>query len=117
MSSRPVAKPWALMTGELKNFRDIANHILPRPEEIPLLDGIDVYGGTVPLNGIFGGDHIIYIDFKKHFDLQARITQAAGEGKMDVLKNLERCRRKAGIAILDVAGHHATDAVLAGMLH
>lgn len=117
MSRAQVAKTFRLVTGELRNFQDIANHMLPRPEEIPRLDGIDVYGGTVPLNGVFGGDHIIYVDFKKRFDLNARITQAAADGKMDVFKNLNGCRRKSGIAILDVAGHHATDALLAGMLH
>lgn len=117
VSRAQVAKTLRLVTGEFRNFQEIANHILPRPEEIPILDGIDVYGGTVPLNGVSGGDHIIYIDFKKRFDLHARIQQALAEEKMEVLKNLERCRRKAGIAILDVAGHHATDALLAGMVH
>jgi len=117
MSSRPVAKPWALMTGELKNFREIANHMLPRMEEIPLLDGIDVYGGTVPLNGVIGGDHIIYVDFKRRYDLQARKEQAQAEGRLEIVKNLERCRKKAGIAILDVSGHQATDSVLVAMLH
>jgi serine phosphatase RsbU (regulator of sigma subunit) len=117
MSRAQVARTMRLVTGELRNFQDIANYILPRPEEIPALAGIDVYGATIPLNGVFGGDHIIFIDFKKRFDLQARIQQAAAEGRIDVLKNLEDCGRKAGIAILDVAGHHATDALLAGMLH
>jgi len=117
MSRAQLAKTLRLVTGELKNFQDIANYILPRPEEIPLLNGIDVYGGIVPLNGIFGGDHIIYIDFKRRFDLDARIQRAAAERKMDVSKNLEACKRKAGIVIFDVAGHHATDALLAAMLH
>jgi len=110
--------PLALLTEELKNFQEITNHILPQPEEIPVLEGIDVYGGSVPLNGVFGGDHIIYVDFKKRFDLNARIKHAAADRRMEnVVENLEGCRKKAGIVILDVAGHHATDAVLAAMLH
>ena len=109
VSRAQVAKTLRLVTGEFRNFQEIANDILPRPEEIPILDGIDVYGGTVPLNGVSGGDHIIYIDFKKRFDLQARIREAAAAGRTEVVKHLEQCRHKAGIAILDVAGHHATD--------
>jgi serine phosphatase RsbU (regulator of sigma subunit) len=105
------------LQGELKNFQEIARYIKPLPGEVPSLQGIDVYGGTIPLNGAVGGDHIIYVDFKKRFDLQARIRQAAAEGRPDVVAHLERCQRKAGIAILDVSGHHATDALLAAMMH
>ena len=105
------------LQGELKNFQEIARNIMPAPGEVPSLHGIDVYGGTIPLNGAVGGDHIIYLDFKKRFDLQARIRQATAEGKTDIVTQLERCRRKAGIAILDVSGHHATDALLAAMMH
>jgi serine phosphatase RsbU (regulator of sigma subunit) len=107
----------AILTGELENFSDIVKYIVPLPGEIPTLRGIDVYGDSVPLNGVVGGDHIIYVDFKKRFDLDARIKRAAAEGRPDIVENLNRCRRKAGIAILDVSGHHATDAVLAAMLH
>jgi serine phosphatase RsbU (regulator of sigma subunit) len=105
------------LKGELKNFQEIARNIMPAPGEIPSLQGIDVYGGTIPLNGNVGGDHIIYMDFKKRFDLQARMRQALAENRTDVVTHLERCQRKAGIAILDVSGHHATDALLAAMMH
>ena len=106
-----------LLTGELKNFQDIARYIVPLPGEIPSLHGIDVYGGTMPLNGVIGGDHIIYVDFKKRYDLPARIRQAAAAGNREVVANLDRCRSKAGIAVLDVSGHLETDALLAAMLH
>lgn len=109
--------PLAHLQGELKNFQEIAKHIVPLPGEVPTLQGIDVHGGTIPLNGLVGGDHIIYVDFKKRFDLHARIREATAEGRTEVVKNLELCRRKAGIAIMDVAGHHATDGLLAAMLH
>jgi serine phosphatase RsbU (regulator of sigma subunit) len=109
--------PLELLTGELKNFQDIARYIVPLPGEIPSLQGIDVYGGTMPLNGAIGGDHIIYVDFKKRYDLAARIREAALAGKSEVVANLERCRSKAGIAVLDVSGHHVTDALVAAMLH
>jgi serine phosphatase RsbU (regulator of sigma subunit) len=106
-----------LLAGELKNFEDIARYIVPMPGEIPSLRGIDVYGGSIPLNGAIGGDHIIYVDFKKRYDLNARVNEAAAAGKMDVVAQLERCKRKAGIAVMDVSGHHVTDAMLAAMVH
>jgi len=109
--------PVERLLGELKNFQEIAKNIMPAPGEVPTLQGIEVYGGTIPLNGAVGGDHIIYVDFKKRFDLNARIRHAAAEGKYEVVSHLERCRRKAGIAILDVSGHHATDGLLAAMMH
>jgi serine phosphatase RsbU (regulator of sigma subunit) len=107
----------ALLTGELNNFQDIARYIMPLPGEIPALADIDVYGDTIPLNGVVGGDHIIYVDFKKRYDLRARIQQAAAAGRPEVVANLERCKSKAGIVLLDVSGHLATDALIAAMLH
>ena len=112
-----AADSLALLTGELNNFQDIARYIMPLPGEIPTLADIDVYGDTIPLNGVVGGDHIIYVDFKKRYDLRARIQQAAAAGKAEVVANLERCKSKAGIVLLDVSGHLATDALIAAMLH
>ena len=117
MNQSPTTDPLALLTGELKNFQEIARYIVPLPGEVPTLRGIDVYGDTMPLNGVVGGDHIVYVDFKKRFDLDARIKEAAAAGKPEVVAHLERCRNKAGIAVLDVSGHQATDALLAAMLH
>src|SRR5688572_17081371 len=114
---KPNLDPIERLLGELKNFQEIARNIMPAPGEVPTLQGIEVYGGAIPLNGTVGGDHIIYVDFKKRYDLDARIRQAAAEGRNEVVSQLERCRRKAGIAILDVSGHHATDGLLAAMMH
>jgi serine phosphatase RsbU (regulator of sigma subunit) len=114
---RATPDPLKELTGELENFQSIARHIMPLPGEIPSVNGMDIYGNTIPLSGITGGDHIIYVDFKKRFDLGARIAQATAAGRFDVVANLERCRRMAGIAVIDVAGHHATDVMLAAMLH
>lgn len=117
MKPAPTADALELLAGELKNFQDIARHIIPLPGEIPSLAGIDVSGGTIPLSGAIGGDHIIYVDFKKRYDLAARIKEAAKAGRPEVVANLERCRNKAGIAVLDVSGHHVTDMLVAAMLH
>ncbi|PYR24701.1 MAG: hypothetical protein DMF92_22090 [Acidobacteria bacterium] len=105
------------LTGELDNFEDIATYLLPQPGELPTLNGIDIYGGTLALRGVVGGDHITYVDFKQRFDLQARIRQATTEGRLDIVENLQRCQRRAGIALMDVSGHRMTDALLAAMLH
>jgi serine phosphatase RsbU (regulator of sigma subunit) len=105
------------LTRELDNFRDIAKYILPTPGEMPRLAGIDVFGGTLPLSGSAGGDHIIYVDFKRRFDLDARIARAQADNRPDIVRELEKCRHKAGLAVVDVAGHRMTDALLAAMLH
>src|SRR5436190_23442075 len=107
----------ALLTDELQNFQEMAKQIMPRPGEIPTLDGIDVFGDTVPLNGFAGGDHIIYVDYQKRYDLEARIKEGISTGRSEVVANLERCRTMAGIVLLDVSGHRVTDALLAAMLH
>ena len=38
------------LAGELANFEEIAKNLIPQPGDLPRLDGIDVYGGTMPLN-------------------------------------------------------------------
>lgn len=102
---------------ELENFEDIARYILPLSGEIPRLEGIDIYGRSIPLNGKVGGDHIIFVDFKQRYDLAARIVTAEAEGRTDVAENLRRSWQRAGIAVIDVSGHQVTDALLAAMLH
>jgi serine phosphatase RsbU (regulator of sigma subunit) len=107
----------AHLVRELENFQDIASYLIPLPGEVPTLTGIDVWGGTRPLVGAVGGDHIIYVDFKQRFDLDARIARALGAGRTDIADSLRHCQRSAGIALIDVAGHRMTDALLAAMMH
>ena len=102
---------------ELENFRDIAQQLVPLPGEVPTVLGFDIWGGTLPLSGSVGGDHITYVDFKQRFDLAARIHQAREAGRLDVVENLRRCQHTGGIALIDVSGHRMTDALLAAMLH
>jgi serine phosphatase RsbU (regulator of sigma subunit) len=102
---------------ELGNFQDIARHLIPTAGEVPRLAGFDISGRTIPLNGAVGGDHLIYLDFKQRYDLDARIARAFAKGRHDVVENLRRCQRAAGIALVDVAGHRMTDALLAAMFH
>ncbi len=105
------------LTGEIENFEDIARYLLPQPGEVPKLQGIDLYGGTLALNGRIGGDHLIYVDFKQRFDLDARIADAAAAGRTEVVENLKRCQKMAGVVLIDVSGHKITDALVAAMLH
>ncbi|PYJ68032.1 MAG: hypothetical protein DME75_13900 [Verrucomicrobia bacterium] len=108
--------PLSLLIGELKNLQEIAHYIKPSPEDLPILNGIDIYGDALPLNGIGGGDHIVFVDFKKRYDLQARIERAAAGRRADVVEKLKLCQRMAGIILMDVSGHQVTDAVFAAML-
>jgi serine phosphatase RsbU (regulator of sigma subunit) len=117
MSQSEAAEELRRLTRELDNFQSIAKYLMPLPGEVPRLNGIDVWGGSLQMNGSVGGDHITYVDFKHRFDLQARIARAREEGRHDVADNLEGCQHKAGIAVIDVAGHQMTDALLAAMLH
>ncbi len=102
---------------EFENFEEIARGIMPRSGSIPSLVGVEVYGETLPLNGIVGGDHLIYVDFNKRHDMEARIKVAEDAGLSDIVANLDHSRRTAGVALIDVSGHRATDAMLAAMFH
>ena len=105
------------LSQELQNFQEIAQNVKPSPGELPALQGIDIYGESLPLAGIIGGDHIIYIDFKKRFDLDARIREAVRSRRPAVARRLENLKHNAAILVADVAGHRITDALLAAMLH
>ena len=117
MAKSKVLEALSQITDELTNFEQIARAIKPRPGSIPELDCVDVYGEILPLNGIVGGDHLIYMDFKKRYDLDARIQRATEEGRAEVVKNLKRCQNMAGIVVIDVSGHQTTDSMLSGMVH
>jgi serine phosphatase RsbU (regulator of sigma subunit) len=105
------------LTRELENFQHIAQQLVPLPGEVPMLDGFEIWGGSLQLSGSVGGDHITYLDFKTRFDLKARIERARADGRHDVVENLKRCAHTGGVALIDVAGHRMTDALLAAMLH
>ena len=105
------------INNELLNFQRIAKNIKPSSGEIPSLPGVDIYGKTMPFRGEVGGDHLVYIDFNKRFDMDARIREALNEGKTKVAQILHATRQKAGILLADASGHSITDALLTSMLH
>ncbi len=102
---------------EILNFQNIAKNIKPSPGEIPEISGLDIYGETIPLSGEVCGDHIIYMDFTKRFNLPERINRAETAGRMDIVNKLKGLKDKAGIMLSDVSGHSITDHLLNAMLH
>jgi serine phosphatase RsbU (regulator of sigma subunit) len=90
---------------------------MPSAGSIPHVPGIDIFGSSVPLNGIAGGDLISYVNFQDRFDLEARIRQALARGETTMAQSLQRLKRKGGILVADVAGHEFTDAARALLLH
>ncbi len=102
---------------ELRNFQDIAAQIKPSSGEIPTIKGFDIYGEVLPFNGLVGGDHIVYVDFNKRYDLNHRIQDAKQQNRWDIVEKLELNKNRAGILLADVSGHHITDGLLGAMLH
>lgn len=99
---------------EIERFAEQIKYLIPSPNEIPKLKGIDIYGTIQYLNEVAGGDHIIFIDFDKRFDLEARIADAKTKFIKD---NLESNKTRAGILIADASGHGITDGLLVAQLH
>ena len=117
MAIDEIREQWRQFADELDNFQEIARHLTPASGEVPSLDGIDIAGFSLPLNQVVGGDHVIYLDFEKRFDLEGRIRAAGDLGLEQVVDNLERLKQRAGILVADVSGHRMTDALICGMLH
>jgi serine phosphatase RsbU (regulator of sigma subunit) len=98
---------------ELERFSDLAHTFDPPPSELPQVPWIDVYGESLPLNHQAGGDHIIYVDFKKRYKMEKLIRNAPGN-----LKNkLQATAARAGIVVLDVEGHDFSSAFIASVFH
>ena len=58
-----------LLSDELENFAEIMKVLKPAPGERPKLRGVDIDSVSLPLNGVLGGDHVVYVDFNKRYDL------------------------------------------------
>jgi len=99
---------------EIERFIEQIKYLIPSPSETPKLNGIDIYGTTHYLNEVAGGDHIIFIDFNKRYDLEARIADAETK---NIKEKLELNKTRAGILISDASGHGITDGLLVAQLH
>jgi len=105
------------LADELENFREIARHLKPSSGDAPRIQGIDIAGLSMPLREVAGGDHIIYIDFKRRYNLKRRLERARARGRDEIVEKLTGLEQKGGILLADVSGHRMTDALLAAMLH
>jgi len=91
--------------------------LTPESGAIPRIDNVDIYGKSVPLNGIAGGDLITYVNFHDRYDLDGRIARAWEQGRGDITERLHSLKNKGGIMVADVAGHEFADSLRALMLH
>ena len=98
---------------ELERFSDLAHTFDPPPSELPEVPWIDVYGESLPYNRQAGGDHIIYVDFKKRYKMEKLIRNAPDNLK----KKLRATSARAGILVLDVEGHDFSSAFIASVFH
>jgi len=98
---------------ELEQFSELARTFDPPPSELPEVPWIDVYGESLPRNRQAGGDHIIYIDFKKRYKMEKLIRNAPENLK----KKLRATAARAGILVLDVEGHDFSSAFIASVFH
>jgi serine phosphatase RsbU (regulator of sigma subunit) len=98
---------------ELQRFSDLAHTFDPPPSELPEVPWIDVYGEALPRNGQTGGDHIIYVDFKKRYKMDKLIREASEKLK----DKLRATAGRAGIAVIDVEGHDFSSAFIASVFH
>lgn len=106
----------ARLEQELANFRELMANVHATPEEFSL-KSIDVHGATFPLDGELGGDHIVFVDFARRYDLDHLIEDAERAGARDRAAQLREGRRRVGVLLADASGHSTTDAVLTAMLH
>ncbi|MBN2345482.1 MAG: serine/threonine-protein phosphatase [Candidatus Aminicenantes bacterium] len=102
-----------LLSRELDAFSDLARNFDPPPSELPEVPWIDVYGEALPQNGRAGGDHVIYVDFKKRYRMEQLIREAPEKLK----KRLRDTAARAGIVVLDVEGHDYGSAFIASVFH
>jgi serine phosphatase RsbU (regulator of sigma subunit) len=103
-----------ILENEVPNLEARLRKLEPRGSEIPQIHGFDIYGKTIPLHGIGGGDHIIWMDFNKRYDLKERIKEASSAR---VREKLKLNKSRGGILIADIEGHEVTDAFIASQLH
>ena len=114
---RKLGEELSQARAELRNLLEINAPLAPQPGQIPLVNGIDIFGESIQLNGMLGGDHIIFVDFNRRYDLGERILLAEAVGDDSVRKRLQATAKTGGILLADVSGHSVTDAALAGRLH
>lgn len=118
-----MTKPGDKDSIELTNFEAQTVATIPLPGDLPELDGLDIYGESIQKTGRVGGDHIIFVDFKKRYNLGQKKREALKDdrlkesARLQIVQNIEGLKKKGGILIADVAGHFRTDFSFATRLH
>jgi len=108
---------WERLADELRNFKDVARFLRPSPGDLPRVDGLDLASLSLPLHDVVGGDHLVWVDFDRRYDLDARIAESDRRGQEAISRSLRRLRHRAGVLVADASGHRVTDALVAAMLH
>lgn len=62
-----IDKTNEFLDNELKNFQAIATRLKPCSGDVPVLNGIDIFGGVIPYNSVVGGDRSCIPWFKAYF--------------------------------------------------
>ncbi len=106
----------ATLDREMENLRAILGAVYAYPQAFSLRQ-IDIFGRLFPLRGELGGDHLIFVDFARRYDLDRRIADAIAADLPEVAARLESNRSRVGVLVADVSGHSMTDTLLAAMLH
>lgn len=101
---------------ELANLRSMMDYVHYIPDDVSL-SNFDAYGEIFPLNGVLGGDHVVFVDFPRRYNLDGRIETARKNGNEEIAAHLGECRHRVGVLIADSTGHDMTDSVLTAMLH
>ena len=103
---------------ELANFEQIAQYLLPKAGDLPRLPGYRRLRRHAGAERRRSAAITLSTSISSSASIShARIEQRRRKGRIDVVENLRRCQRMAGIALIDVSGHRVTDALLAAMLH
>ncbi len=95
----------------------LGQSLIPDSGAIPRMSNVDIYGLTIPLNGIAGGDLITFVNFRERYDLDGRIAHAQAHGSEEIAQRLQRLKKRGGVLVADVSGHEFTDALRALLLH
>jgi serine phosphatase RsbU (regulator of sigma subunit) len=101
------------LSRELEHFSSLLRDFDPPPGELPEVPWIDVYGEALPRNGKAGGDHVIYVDFKKRYKMDKLIREAPEALK----EKLRATAGRAGIVVIDAEGHDYGAAFIAAVFH
>ena len=65
------------LESEFRNLEEIAAQFASSSKNPPKLNGIDIAGYSIPYNlGNLGGDLLHYVDFRRTYNLDARIALA-----------------------------------------